>query len=374
MDKSRIKIAYIISSLVKQGPVQVMFDIICNMDFNKFDVSIITLGKEKSNSLEDKFRELPIRLVKYDAYCKYNFLFHSIKISNFIKNNNIEIIHSHCFRSMIYSHYCKGTAKHIHTIHVYPGMQLYSMNGYILGLILSIIIKFLLRKIDYPIACSKSIADDLRQKDNIAVSYITNGICLAKSLKNKSELRKELNLKNDIIYFLSLGRFSPEKNFKVLVEAFIRSNLLNSKLIILGEGKTFHEVKNISNENVILAGFKNNVNDYLNASDFYISTSLTEGMPLSVLEAMSMGLPLIISDIPPHREIFEKSPNMLIGILFNNTKQDSIIDAINTMGKHKFHKTLSNNVKYIFNTYFSADMMSNNYQNAYKSTLIYKVK
>lgn len=54
---------------------------------------------------------------------------------------------------------------------------------------------------------------------------------------------------------------------------------------------------------VVFHGFVDNVVPWLQASDLFVSASASEGMPLAVLEALSCGLPALLSDIPPHREI-----------------------------------------------------------------------
>ena len=57
-----LKILYIISTLEKTGPVNVLFDIIQNIDRNKFEPVILTLSKEKKNSIKSKFENLNIKI------------------------------------------------------------------------------------------------------------------------------------------------------------------------------------------------------------------------------------------------------------------------------------------------------------------------
>jgi len=369
MDTKKIKLAYIVSSLVKEGPVQVILDIITNIDFNKFEVFIITLAKEKKNSLEFEFQKFPLHIIKFDSANKFNFLYHYLKLSRFIKKNNIEIIHSHCFRSLIYCHLSKKEAKHIHTIHNNPTLQAVSLYGKILGCTISLITKILIKSNNCSIACSKSVATDLKEKDNIAVSYIANGVSipLHQKFRKKDEIRKTLNLEDGVVYFLSIGRFSPEKNFQFLVKSFIDADLENSKLIILGDGKDYEKIKIIANQNIILPGFKSNVYEYIKACNYYISASLTEGMPLSVLEAMALGLPLILSDIPPHKEIFQQ--NKKIGILFQNSNKTNLIASLREIYLKQNYNILSDNAKKIFESYYTSKRMTTEYTELYRTLI-----
>ena len=71
--------------------------------------------------------------------------------------------------------------------------------------------------------------------------------------------------------------------------------------IILGDGYLFDKAKNFINakniKNVYLFGKKNDVFKYLYESDLFLSTSLYEGHPISILEAMSIGLPIVASKV-----------------------------------------------------------------------------
>ncbi len=363
MTQKKIKIAYIISSLIKQGPVQVLFDIIRYFDFTIYDVRIITLKKENTNSLIKLFNTLPVSIVNIKSTNKYNILSFSKKIKEYLENEKIQIIHSHCFRSLMLAYYLRNKVKTFHTIHNYPGLLSETMNGYFKGRLINYLKKFAIKRVFMPIACSQSVALDLKMKDKISVRVITNGISPRTEFKDQKKMQKELNLDYNFKYFISLGRFSPEKNFELLVKAFIEANIPNTKLILLGDGKTMDSVKEISNDKILLMGFKQNVNDYLNAADYYLSTSLTEGMPLSVLEALAHGLPVALSDIPPHQEILNKGKN--IGYLFPINNAQETAKAIKSLFDSDYQE-LQNNSKSIFSKYFTAERMSREYQNLYQ--------
>lgn len=101
----------------------------------------------------------------------------------------------------------------------------------------------------------------------------------------------------------------------------------------------------------------------MSASDIYISSSKSEGLPNGVLEAMACGLPLLLSDIPQHMEIF--SINASIGYSYQlgnikdlSNKIDLILNSnLIEMGESSY-KTLQENL--------TAEIMSKNYQKLYK--------
>lgn len=361
---SKIKIAYLISSLSKQGPVQVLYDIVANLDYSKFEIVIITLKKELNNSLLKQFEILPIKIITLTTPNKYNLFRLCRELKKIILLNKIHILHSHCFRSLLLNSYLSSNIKSIHTIHIYPGIQSIAMNGFLVGKLINYLTKKAIKRIDYPIACSICVKDELRIKDKIKVGFIQNGVSCAKVTDfSKDELKIKLNLDPQIKYFISVGRFSKEKNFKFLISVFKKLRMNDFKLLILGNGNLYDELLNIADDTIILPGFKTNVSDYLNACDYYISSSLTEGMPLSVLEAMSVGLPLLLSDIPPHKEIFECSDKM-IGVLFTNEQEKDLEKKIKALIEIQDYQ-LRENVLLTYNDKFSAIRMSNKYQEKY---------
>lgn len=370
MNTSRDSILYIISSLVNQGPVQELYDLIAYLDFEKYDVTLLTLSKEDNNSLIEQFTKLPIKIIQTKNINKYNF-YELYRILNMhIVNNHIDIIHSHCFRSLILASLFRKHLTCIHSIYIYPGLQAKSMNGKLIGMISNFITKYLIKRIQYPIACSKSVSEELFVKDKIKVEYIRNGITPFKeNAGEKNDFKRQLGLDTNNRYFISIGRLSPEKNFYTMIEAFKKADIKGFKLIIIGDGILMETLQQTANENIILAGFKRNISEFLAASDFYITTSLTEGMALSTIYAMASGLPLLLSEIPPHKEIIELSEKNEIGIIFYNSRQKSIVDAIQKMAEYPSYNELSVNVTNVFTSHFTAEKMSKSYQKLYDSAL-----
>ena len=117
--------------------------------------------------------------------------------------------------------------------------------------------------------------------------------------------------------FIAIGRLSPEKNHKRLLTAFAthRRSFPNSRLILVGEGvKRLALQKQIQQlgegNNIFMFGNVANPLGLLRVSDCLISASDIEGQPLALLEAMSLGKPIIATDIDGHRDLIPGSPGL----------------------------------------------------------------
>ena len=110
-------------------------------------------------------------------------------------------------------------------------------------------------------------------------------------------------------YIISVGRLSKDKNYEILIKAYAKSNIKTHSLLIIGEGPNKEVLKKlILKENlsssVKLLGYRKDVLQFLKGADLFVSLSKHEGMPNVVLEAMVCGLPMILSDIPEHKNLF----------------------------------------------------------------------
>lgn len=109
---------------------------------------------------------------------------------------------------------------------------------------------------------------------------------------------------------VTVGRLIDVKNQRAIVQAFGRVSNVTDRLIIVGEGERRSSLQSLIDASglsgkVCLTGLidRDDVYSYLKHADVFVSSSRVEGLPVAVLEAMACGCPVILSDIPPHREI-----------------------------------------------------------------------
>jgi len=134
---------------------------------------------------------------------------------------------------------------------------------------------------------------------------IPNAVDVPEIFKKKYQSKKI----NDFFIILYVGRLVPQKNLQVLLKALYKMKSKKPfKLLICGTGEEEDEVKtNIKKygltNNVEMLGFKKDIYSLMASSDLLVLPSIYEGMPNVVLEALSIGLPCVVSSIPAHTNL-----------------------------------------------------------------------
>ncbi|SIR11641.1 Glycosyltransferase involved in cell wall bisynthesis [Rhizobium sp. RU20A] len=159
------------------------------------------------------------------------------------------------------------------------------------------------------ICVSKTLAARLSEKYGRTFSYIPNGVVEPEKLPFSAVL-EELGLKAGK-YLVTVSRLVPEKRHLDLIEAFSKVNIQGLKLVIVGtaDHKSEYARQVIraaeQTEGVVLAGFRKGaeLQDLFEHSAVFALPSSHEGLPIALLEAMSYGCKVVVSDIPPHLDL-----------------------------------------------------------------------
>ena len=161
----------------------------------------------------------------------------------------------------------------------------------------------------------------------------------------KSRFNKITDLKEN--NFIFVGRMHECKKVDDLIEIFYKLNIENSKLFIIGDGEKFNSVRKLVNDlkledKVYLLGFldQNEISNYLIKSKLFCMTSLTEGLPMVLLEAMAHGVPCIAFDTKSGvKDIIDNNEN---GFIIYGRNKEEYINKINMlMSDKKMLKNMS---------------------------------
>lgn len=119
----------------------------------------------------------------------------------------------------------------------------------------------------------------------------------------------------DVFVCVFVGRLVQRKGINDLLHAInlIEPEMNRKKIVglVVGDSAFQRDAENIDfskMKNIIMIGQKNNIFPYLLASDVFVSPSYVEGLPNTVLEALSCGVRCLLSDIEPHRELYDEHP------------------------------------------------------------------
>jgi glycosyltransferase involved in cell wall biosynthesis len=139
------------------------------------------------------------------------------------------------------------------------------------------------------------------------VTVIPNGVDLQKTVcpSSRGQCRRELGFDDKEILLVQVGRFEPPKNQEVSIRALplVRREVPGARLLLVGEGPRVGQARETAAAlgvfgSVTFLGVRRDVPRILKAADLFLLPSSWEGMPVSLLEAMANGLPVIGSDVP----------------------------------------------------------------------------
>ena len=168
------------------------------------------------------------------------------------------------------------------------------------------------------------------------------------------------------------GRLIPTKNVDHVIRSF--QNILDlSQLTIIGDGSSAPELNQIAtsvqsinpSSRITFKGLlpRNNVREYMSTCRFYISASNSDGMPISVLESLCLGLIPILSDTKPHQEIMELGFHCLTFTLDSTTSLSSVLNYAFSLSGSELLTMRSHNDSLIH--LFSINKMLSSYHDLY---------
>lgn len=218
-----------------------------------------------------------------------------------------------------------------------------------------------------PVALSPEVQKSISKVYGISESRIPiiyNGIDLSKCIAKNTYETNELT-------FVHVGRFSEQKNHKMIIEAFkiFSEEYPETKLWLIGQGELFDKIQNQVNElnlqdKVIFWGLRDDVLDVIYKADVFLLPSIYEGVPMSIIEAMGTGLPVIATNVGGIPSMLDENSGILIDCCVN-----SLFNAMKKMENMSLRETLGRNALCKVQGDFSLEAMTDAYQKVYQGLL-----
>jgi sugar transferase (PEP-CTERM/EpsH1 system associated) len=255
------------------------------------------------------------------------------KVARLLKENDIGVIHTHGYKANFIGALASLLHKKTKCIRTEHGltepfsgfnkakMNLYETLDYLVG-------RLLTKRII-------SVSDDI--KNNIANKYpkatmttIHNGIMMDSGLKKDiKSMKKDLSIPENIFVIGMVGRLALVKGHEHFINAakLILQKRQDVRFLIIGDGPLRQaleqKVTGKLNNYIKLTGFRDDVKDLTNILDIVVFSSLSEGIPYTLLEAMSLGKPVVATRVGGLVEVISSGKN---GLLVNSQDEKDIAE------------------------------------------------
>lgn len=259
-------------------------------------------------------RILPRTLPKFDP----NYL---ARLARAMRGDRIDLVHTHLFGDTLHGYLASrlaGGLPCIMTLHIgVDGLTRLQLAGY----------RRLLRGATRAVACSRSVRRSFQAHDpSLArkVTAIPNGIedpsAGALDEGERSRRRQSLGVPAGSTVLASIGRLAEQKGYRYLIPAFARACReldQDLRLVFFGDGPLRRELESLAAsegaaDRVVFAGFRPDIGELLAVVDAVVFSSLWEGLPLALLEAMAAGRCIVATAIPGIQEAVRDGDQSLL--------------------------------------------------------------
>lgn len=266
---------------------------------------------------EISFERFPLKMKNIQSYKK---------LKEIIKKEHYSIIHCHTPTAGVLTRIAakktrkKGT-KVIYTAH---GFHFYKGAPKFNWIIYYPIEKFMskytdclitITEEDYKLA-KKKFKKAKQIKHINGVGFNTERLDKYISEEEKDNLKEQLNIKQNDIVLSYIAELNKNKNQNLLINSIeqLKKEIPNIKLLLIGNGtlkQYYQDIINNKNlqDNVKLLGTRTDIAELLSITNIYVASSIREGLPVNIMEAMYMELPIIATDNRGHRELVINGEN-----------------------------------------------------------------
>ncbi|RJO65808.1 MAG: glycosyltransferase [Candidatus Omnitrophota bacterium] len=303
MPKKRILL--IINSLGLGGIEKRAYTSLLHFNKDKYEFKVCCLFEKGFFAVELEKMGIPVLLIGANLYKRIDVI-SLLKLARIIKEYNPNIVRTYSIYANRYGNLAAkiaGKGKVVasfHGIYIYPKSRMaFWFDSFCLLFCTKLIVSSERMK-EY---CKKQFYINKRK-----ISIIHNSVDL-KSIpvfldEQRLEIRNKLGIKHNELVLIAIGRLDKAKGFDILIKSFsmAKQTMNNLKLIIVGDGDLLNSLKDLAKDkavanDVVFAGAITNIYEFLSIADLYVLSSLWEGFATVLLEAMSMKLPVVATDV-----------------------------------------------------------------------------
>lgn len=252
------------------------------------------------------------------------------QLKELLKRGQYDIVHTHTETGGLLlklAQEAKGRSKFFYTPH---GMSFWKGSGLKSQFVYKPLERWICSAMDMNLGINMEEVENLIRWNKRTACYVHGiGLNIARMQnpdRSKDDVHKEFGLSENDKLVVSVGELDDNKNHITVIRALAKLGRKDFKYVVCGVGPNkdllLAESVNLGlKENTILAGYRSDISNILNAADIFVFPSFHEGMPVSALEAMACGLPVICSKIRGNMDIVREGDN---GFLFEPFDADTL--------------------------------------------------
>lgn len=244
------------------------------------------------------------------------------QVKQLLKEGQYDIVHAHTETGGLILRLAKGVKGNSRFFYTPHGMSFWKGSSSKSQLIYRPLERWICSGMDINLGMNQEEVDVLRKWNSKTAAYV-HGIGLnlerfQKEGKPRNIVRAEFGVNEEDKLIVSVGELDDNKNHATVIKALSFLESKNYKYVVCGVGPNKDKLNQMAadaglGDKVILAGYRSDIPDILHAADLFVFPSFHEGLPVSALEAMACGLPLICSKIRGNVDIVKDGVN---GFLF----------------------------------------------------------
>lgn len=297
----KIRVVHIVPMLGPGGAERVAVDIVRGLNRERFEVAAISIWHRGGYELERLLDGTETRIWYLGKGPGFDGrTFH--RLHRVLKGYRPDVVHSHLhvLRYALPSMLLQRPALMLHTVHnlaereIEPRARCIQRYAFKLGVV--------------PVAVSNEVAVSLRRLYEIPqCPVIANGIPTSQYAcprVTRSEWRAKVGFSEDHVLFVCVARFAEQKNHALLLKAFAQGPASDpsAHLVLVGGGALQEQLESQAQtlglaRRIHFLGLRTDIPDLLGAMDVFVLSSDWEGNPLSVMEAMTSGLPVVCTAV-----------------------------------------------------------------------------
>ena len=183
-----------------------------------------------------------------------------------------------------------------------------------------------------------------------------------------------MGIKADAVLVGSVGRLKHVKGYDILIDAFGQIPDKNAQLVLIGDGSEKESLKNLVKHRRIenrvhFVGHQNDVSNWLAALDIYVNSSRSEGMSQSIVEAMSIGLPIVASDVGDAKRMLLREPKSS-GVICDPNEPSAMAQVIQSLvADTTLRNELGRNSLACHRNYYTESIFNHSFREMYEQVV-----